>query len=186
MDSALFNALKRQAELRDELSEIDRFIRLYNKFKSISSPQQSLKLEEPEPEQQEFGSEQIESNSAADNPAADAGTDDESFAPPRRGFTKEMLKPHLRAVILEAGRPLSRTQLLRALDRRKIPVGGSNRPKNMGTIMWRLGEDFVSLEGLGYWPKDKPYGPAGYVPKDLGNEAHSPEPVGTIYRATSD
>lgn len=161
MDSALFNALKRQSELRDELNEIDRFIRLYNKFKSAGSPQQSLKLDEPEPE---HDAEQKESIAVSSGDMESAKPQNNSFTPPPRGYTKEMLKPHLRDVIKDANKPLSRSQLLRALDARRIPVGGSNRPKNMGTIMWRLSDDFVNLDGFGYWPREEPYAPAGYDP----------------------
>lgn len=164
MDSAVFNAMKRREELREELGEVERFLKLYNKFKTSASPvQTALELHgvniERDGEQTESGEPQVEEVTVA--------------APPRRGWTREMLRPQIRSTILAAGRPLTRTAILKALDERDIPVGGSDRSKNMGTILWRLNGDFVSLEGFGYWPRNEPYPPAGYDPDDL----NSPEAI---------
>ena len=41
----------------------------------------------------------------------------------------------------------------------------------MGTVMWRLKDQFVNLEGRGYWPRDIPT--KGYDPSD----ANSPEAI---------
>jgi hypothetical protein len=156
MDSAVSNALKRREEIREELSEIERFLKLYDKFKEPSARSQGVL---------ELRGVRVESPSEQN---------EESSPPvPRRGWTREMLRPHLRSVILAAGRPLTRSGLLKALDEREIHVGGTNRSKNMGTIMWRLSNDFVSLEGFGYWPRDTAYPPASYDPEDL----NSPEAI---------
>ena len=40
----------------------------------------------------------------------------------------------------------------------------------MGTIMWRLRDRFINLEGLGYWPLDVANERCGYTP-DLGEKA---------------
>ena len=163
MDTAVFNAHKRREELRAELEEIDRFLRLYDKFKRASTGAQgALELRGVNVEQAE---EQSTSK------ATDAGGEVVSDTP--RGWTREQLRPKLREIIYEANRPLTRSGLLKALDERGIPIGGTNRSKNMGTIMWRLSDDFVSLEGFGYWLRDRPYPPAGYDPADQ----NSPEAI---------
>jgi hypothetical protein len=167
MDSAVFNAMKRREEIREELADIDRFLKLYDRFKKQSdSPQGTLELRGVKTEQT---SKQTESKAPQDDAAEAAAAQISS----NRGWTREMLRPHLRRTILEEGRPLSRTQILKALDSQGIPVGGTDRAKNMGTIMWRLNDDFVSLEGFGYWPRNEPYPPAGYDPNDL----NSPEAI---------
>ena len=43
----------------------------------------------------------------------------------------------------------------------------------MGTIMWRLRDRFINLEGLGYWPLDvanERCEGLGYWPLDVANE----------------
>lgn len=170
MDSAVENALKRREEIRAELNDIERFLRLYERFKPKSSfQQQALELHGTIVQQKPEKAEQTESVAAGemlyDQPES-------ASVAPKRGWTREMLKPHLRKAILEAGRPLTRTELVRAMDERRIPVGGTDRAKNMGTMMWRLNDDFVSLEGLGYWPRNEPYQPAGYDPTDM-NSPHA-------------
>ena len=156
MDSAVANALKRRAEIKAELKTIESFLELYDHFKNGTEPSQALmKFDEPEPERSE--------SSVAPAPVVAEAV---PYQPPKRGLSKEALKPWIEAMITDAGKPLTRGQLLRALDNRGIPVGGeANRPKNMGTILWRLRDDFVSLSGYGYWPRRLPYPPAGYVPE---------------------
>lgn len=61
-----------------------------------------------------------------------------------------------RQVLLESGQPMKRGELVRALEARGIPLLGKDKNKNLGTIMWRHGDMFVSIEKLGYWPKDVP------------------------------
>jgi hypothetical protein len=162
VDSILRNALNMRQKLKTELLDIENFIRVYQHLRTIESPQQSLELESSEPEQALESANFVQPVSDSDESRVHVP---ESAAMARRGYTKEMLKPHVRKLLLDAGTPLTRTQLLRALDARDIPVGGSNRPKNMGTIMWRLSDHFVNLDGFGYWPKDTPYAPASYVPE---------------------
>lgn len=156
MDRVISNAVKRRTELREELQEVEKFLELYEKFKGTESTQAAMNFSASE-------AEHIVTDSTerhATNIEAVAGIN-----PPARGLPREMLRPHIRDAIMEAGRPLTRTELLNAMDRKKIPVGGtSNRAKNMGTILWRLRDDFVSLENMGYWPRTLAYPPANYVP----------------------
>jgi hypothetical protein len=83
-----------------------------------------------------------------------------------KGLSREQLRPHIEAVIREAGKPLTRGNLLKKLDQRGTPVGGeADRAKNMGTIMWRLKDQFINLPGYGYWIKGEPCPAAGYDPE---------------------
>jgi hypothetical protein len=59
-----------------------------------------------------------------------------------------------RKILLEHGRPMKRGQLVREFDSRNLPLAGKDKNKNLGTILWRHQNQFVSLEKLGYWPKD--------------------------------
>lgn len=69
-----------------------------------------------------------------------------------------------KALMLEKERPLTRTELVRLLTLRGIRIPGTNKQKNVGTIIWRSHE-FDNIEGKGYWPKDaEPW--KGYHPDD--------------------
>jgi hypothetical protein len=59
-------------------------------------------------------------------------------------------------VILEAGRPMKRGELVRALAARNVPLAGKDKNKNLGTILWRRSHQFVNLGTLGYWVKGVP------------------------------
>jgi hypothetical protein len=70
-----------------------------------------------------------------------------------------------REVLLEAGKPMKRGELVRAIEAKGIALTGKDKNKNLGTILWRHPELFVNLDELGYWPKDVPlegvYAPLG-------------------------
>lgn len=63
---------------------------------------------------------------------------------------------HVREALLAAGRPMKRGALVKELENRGVPLVGKDKNKNLGTILWRHPDQFVSLDGLGYWVKDVP------------------------------
>ena len=48
---------------------------------------------------------------------------------------------------------MTRTELVNAMEEDGMLIGGTDKAKNMGTIMWRSNR-FTNIEGLGYWPVD--------------------------------
>ncbi len=88
-------------------------------------------------------------------------------------ITRNELAPLIRKSLLKRGRPLTRGQLLEALKEDGVFIGGRNQTKNLGTIIWRLRDQFVNIEGYGYWPRDVEYEHAGYDPDD----PNSPEEI---------
>ncbi|MDE3175601.1 MAG: hypothetical protein KGM15_05755 [Pseudomonadota bacterium] len=61
-----------------------------------------------------------------------------------------------KSALLAIGRPMKRGALVAELKKRGVPLAGTDIHKNLGTILWRHSEMFVSLEGLGYWVKGAP------------------------------
>ena len=61
-----------------------------------------------------------------------------------------------RETLLDNGRPLKRGALVRAMERRGVTLVGSDKAKNLGTILWRHRDSFVNIDGHGYWPADVP------------------------------
>lgn len=57
--------------------------------------------------------------------------------------------------ILQAGRPLSRGEIVQRLESEGFIFQGSDKVKVFGTNLWRS-RRFVSLKGLGYWPEAHP------------------------------
>lgn len=70
-----------------------------------------------------------------------------------------------KSALLTVGRPLKRGALVAELKRRGVPLAGANANKNLGTIIWRHPNMFVSLNRLGYWVKGVPL-PGIYDPDE--------------------
>ena len=61
----------------------------------------------------------------------------------------------LERLIETYGRPLTRSELLRRLEGEGYVVDGKDKPKVLGTNLWRSGQ-FRHVGKLGYWPKSTP------------------------------
>lgn len=59
----------------------------------------------------------------------------------------------IKGVILEAGRPMKRGEIVQELEKTGVPVTGKDKNKNIGTIIWRHPELFVRVGDFGYWVK---------------------------------
>ncbi|MCC3244838.1 hypothetical protein LG047_05820 [Methylocystis sp. WRRC1] len=75
---------------------------------------------------------------------------------PAKELTPKEVADHARSALLDAKRPMKRGALVRELERRGVPLAGRDKNKNLGTILWRHADQFVSLPKLGYWVKDVP------------------------------
>jgi hypothetical protein len=54
---------------------------------------------------------------------------------------------------------------------------GDDKPRYIGTIMWRHKDRFVNLKGHGYWVADEPYEPAGYDPEKARQDNEDMEKI---------
>lgn len=79
-------------------------------------------------------------------------------------YDYRQIRDAARTALLEAQHPLTREPLLEALVKRGLQIGGRNKARNLGTMMWRMREEFVNIEGEGYWPKDVACPAIGYLP----------------------
>jgi hypothetical protein len=71
----------------------------------------------------------------------------------------------------EAGKPLTRGELVDALEKKNVTIGGTDKPRNMGTIVWRS-HKFVNIPDHGYWPKGLDCPAFGYSASESGNDEH--------------
>ena len=123
----LANALKRKEEIKIESEALDKLITSYREILNV-----------PE--------------------AGDEPTFDLRSAPGSRKAQSDYvarLVRECRQLILNAGHPLNRTELVRLLERKGFPVDGRDKSKVLGTNLWRSGL-FKHIEGAGYWPEDAP------------------------------
>lgn len=157
MDAAYANALQARARLRRDLEKVEEFIAMYDRF-AASSP--------------ENASAETWDQKANINPVTAPGADAAQAAlglnpPDSRKRVSGNPKPAevIRAVkdlLTARGHPMTRRQLLAALDEAGLKIRGANPLKVLGTNLWRAHDDIVSLDGHGYWLKNKFYGPANY------------------------
>jgi hypothetical protein len=139
MDTAYENAQRRREVLRKELEEIDLYLRLHQKFSGTET-------------------ERFAAVKGADVVASHPdGTHEVMEA--KRNLPRHMMAKVVHDIMLERRKPMSRTEIVEALELKGHPVAGQDKSKAIGTIMWRLRDKFRNIEGLGYWPIDLPYPP---------------------------
>lgn len=134
MDQAVENALKRRDELRveltrlqEELSEAERFLALYEQFSRTAV---------------EHGETPNETRAA-------------HVRRQRRRLTPGEIADIAERLIVDAGTPLTRSQIASRLEERDVRLPGADqvqKARYIGTIMWRKGDRFKNIEGRGYWP----------------------------------
>ena len=143
MDELLQKALERRTQLRAELEAVERFIQSYEHIR--------------------------ESKHRMVHPDLFAPRSSSSPSARKRGRAKEIAATIDAAeeMILEVGRPLTRSQLLQMLEDAGHKIEGSDKSKVLGTNLWRS-KRFHNLKGAGYWPLSKPI-PEDY--RDLDRRA---------------
>jgi hypothetical protein len=142
MPNVIENARKRLADLRRQVSEIERFLQMYEVFEAGGSTDQS-----GAPLAAMNG--ELAGNISPENSLK---TVDKSGEKRRRSGTRpaEIVRLLERA-IREAGRPLTRGEIVEALERRGVEMPATDKPRYIGTIAWRNKGTFRNIEGLGYW-----------------------------------
>jgi hypothetical protein len=66
-----------------------------------------------------------------------------------------------RNVIVAAGHPVQRGDLVRRIEESGLTIHSDDKGKYIGTVMWRNDDIFVNIEGHGYWVKSEPLGIQG-------------------------
>ncbi|MCC6479423.1 hypothetical protein [Sphingorhabdus sp.] len=119
--------LKRRDELRLESEALDNMIRTYQKLMMLEKT--------PDPDQLHLW--------RGEGPRA-----------AKTAYLSEILS-EVRRIIVGEGRPMSRGELVRRLEAEGYVLDGRDKAKVLGTNIWRS-EQFMHVEGQGYWPGDIP------------------------------
>jgi len=149
MDQALANALKRKAELEKELGEINRFLTLYDRFTA--------------------GTEPVGSDVSISGPGATYVITARTGRGKSRGRPADFAEI-MERVLRDISRPLTRTELVDALEQRDVKIPSDDKARYLGTILWRNRNRFINIPNQGYWLKSVPNAIANYKPGDIEDE----------------
>lgn len=139
MDQVLSKALKRRLELENELAKLDQFIDMYRELEGTNR------------EAVDTGG-----NSPAVNMVAAALRGDQMIRP--RGRPADFANI-METILKDEGRPMQRGDFVIEVEKRGHLIPSEDKPRYLGTILWRREDKFQSVEGRGYWLKDVPVPP---------------------------
>jgi hypothetical protein len=155
-------ARERIAALRAQVAELERFIAVHEVLTSDTSEQATFdRLSMIVSTSVPLGNKTYAYNSPhpVDNP--------------RREGAKKMRPDHMAElvarIIREVGRPMTRGQIVEALEARDVPIPYDDKHRYVGTIVWRSKRLFVSVSKRGYWLKDLPVPPETAVEASVGD-----------------
>lgn len=139
MADVIEKARKRLATLVHEAEQIRAFIQMYERLEAEESGTQG-------------GAHEATRATRATPPTPES----RPASPPVASFSKASPAEIIAAakeLMLEKQRPLTRSELVKLLTLRGLRIAGTDKSKNVGTIIWRS-KEFENVEGKGYWPKE--------------------------------
>ncbi len=145
MPTPLENAQKRLEQLRQETARVEQFIRDYREFASGT-----------ETDQTELTSSVIVSGSSGNVSTEKSTQAVDKWRPARRKVRPDEIAQMIDRVIREVGQPMTRGQLVDALERRDVELAAADKARYIGTIIWRHKSIFMNIDGRGYWIRGLP------------------------------
>lgn len=150
MPNAIDNARKRLAALRNQVSELERFVQMYEELKEGTDADKS-----------DTYAGRLSGTLIGNKPV-------DNFTRERRrkrGRPAEIVAI-IQGIIREAGRPLTRGEIVEALEQRDVHIPAEDKQRYIGTIAWRHKSVFGNVGGLGYWLTGEPLPKARGFPLD--------------------
>lgn len=144
----LDKALQRLAQLQREEAELRQFIAMYQQLEG-SLPNSG------DDDGGRVADRQLKGNEPAN--AANLSVENPPTRRRRGGFsgpTPKEIAGLMERVIRERGGPMSRGEIVDALERRDVEIPAQDKSRYIGTIAWRNKGTFVNIEGRGYWVRD--------------------------------
>lgn len=128
MDRAYSNALKMKEKLEAELARVNSFLKMYRDFSATE-----MEKNEPGTSDSLVGSDEDSVNHSHGN----------RLRPPEIADLAE-------EVIRNAGRPLTRAEIVDRIEKAGYELHSEDKPRYVGTILWRQKERFTNIAGQGY------------------------------------
>ena len=151
MDGAIYNrAVERIAQLQAELQRLETFVCTY---RELAGAVEAAPLAHSNP---------AGGMVSGAVPVSELAMVDEPVDKPRAAPQAE-LERVVTEVLVNNGAPLQRMELFNRVKALGVVIGGTNEITNFASKLSRS-DQLVNLPKLGYWPKDRPFEPAGFVP----------------------
>jgi hypothetical protein len=147
-ETALQNALARRERLLQELERLDAFIELYHELSRNRSADNGVDIV------------------VSTGDGRRAYVQAKSYQRVMHRVRPKSLAPIVREILVERGRPMTRTQLTEALKARGLNMPSADEARYLGTVLWRHRDEFVNIDGEGYWPRDLLCVEVGYIPEE--------------------
>ena len=131
--TAYENAIAKRDALRKEIEKIEEFLALY----------------------QQFESDGIDTINAIKANKNGAKTPESTATPHRRKsprkVTPVVLKDNVADILKDSGKPLSRREIVEAIEARGIVMPGTNKTGYIGSLLHRFKSEISSTKQGGYW-----------------------------------
>jgi hypothetical protein len=157
MSHAIENARKRLAEFKRQVSELERFIQMYEELEGGTDAEQS------DTHVRHLNGALIGNIPVYNVPHSGDNVPRERRR--KRGRPAEIVAI-VERIIREAGRPLTRGEIVEALEHRDVDIPASDKQRYIGTIAWRHKSVVGNVGGLGYWLTGEPLPKAMGLPLD--------------------
>jgi hypothetical protein len=151
MAEPIEEARKRLAWHREQVRRHEDFLRLYEKLSSPNAEHDESWKQEPE-----------ETKEPVEKPV------ERRRLSMRGGATPREIVDVMVRVIRERGQPMTRGEIVEALEARDIDLPAADKNRYIGTIAWRHKAFFKHIEGRGYWVSGEPE-------KDWWRRSYEPE-----------
>lgn len=156
MDDAVQNAINRRRVLEAELRDIDTFLTLHKRFagtKSEKAESGAFDTDVPMHVLEKALAANTEYLGVFEKVAHHAAEALRTSRP--RGRPADLARI-METIIKDANRPLSRSEIAAEMLKRGHEIPSDDKPRYLGTILWRNGDIFEQVEGRGYWLKGRP------------------------------
>lgn len=145
MSDAAAAARAKIAALKAEIARLEDFLDLYAELSRADRPV-SVDVDVIAHQGADGGNE-----TPHDRPVDNSQPVDKAATRRRSGIRPTQIAEIMQRIIRDAGRPMTRGEIVAALEARDVQIPYEDKARYIGTIAWRHKGIFRNIEGQGYW-----------------------------------